>query len=121
MKLAIDLGGTNIRIAQLENGVCLKSHSTPCFSNESESIVVNQLIDLIDSMMTDSVESIGIGVPSILDVEKGVVYNVANIPSWKIVPLKEIIETRFGIATRINNDSNCFTLGEKFFGEGKPF
>ncbi|MGL5272472.1 MAG: ROK family protein, partial [Phocaeicola sp.] len=121
MKLTIDLGGTNIRIAQIENDHCLQTKSIPCLSNESALIVINQLIELIQSMMDKDVESIGIGVPSILNPETGVVYNVANIPSWDIIPLKEIIEQRFGIPTAINNDSNCFTLGEKYFGKGKPF
>lgn len=34
-------------------------------------------------MMNVQVDGIGIGVPSIVDVEKGIVYNVANISSWK--------------------------------------
>ena len=30
MKLSIDLGGTNIRIAQVEKGNCLNKVSVPC-------------------------------------------------------------------------------------------
>ena len=32
MKLSIDLGGTNIRIAQVEKGNCLKNESVPCLA-----------------------------------------------------------------------------------------
>jgi glucokinase len=49
-------------------------------------------------------------------VEKGVVFNVTNIPAWKRVPLKEILENEFSVAVRVNNDVNCFTLGEHQFG-----
>ena len=75
----------------------------------------------ISKMMTPQTRGIGVGVPSVLDSETGVVYNVANIPSWIEVPLKDILESEFNVPVYINNDSNCFTLGEKKFGEGRPF
>jgi len=44
-----------------------------------------------------------------------------NIPSWKVVPLKEILETRYKVPVYINNDANCFALGEKYFGKAKSY
>lgn len=83
MKLSIDLGGTNIRIAQVEKGNCLNKVSVPCLAQQDASTVLNQLSQLIRNMMNEQVDGIGIGVPSIVDPEKGIVYNVANISSWK--------------------------------------
>lgn len=121
MKLAIDLGGTNIRIAQVEDGRCLNKVSVPCLSQADSSTVLRQLFQLIESEMNERVEGIGIGVPSVVDTEEGIVYNVANIASWKEVHLKAILEDRFKVRVAINNDSNCFTLGEKMFGAGRPY
>ena len=121
MKLAIDLGGTNIRIAQVEKGDCLNKVSVPCLAQQDASTVLNQLFQLIRDMMNDRVDGVGIGVPSIVDSEKGIVYNVANISSWKEIHLKEILENEFKVAVAINNDSNCFALGESLYGEGKPY
>lgn len=121
MKLAIDLGGTNIRIAQIENGKIVGKRSIACPSRESEEEVLSQLVALIDSVMNDQVCGIGIGVPSVVDSEKGIVYNAMNIPSWKEVPLKTFLQDRFALPVSVNNDSNCFALGEKLFGEGIPF
>ena len=120
MKLSIDLGGTNIRIAQVEKGNCLNKVSVPCLAQQDASTVLNQLSQLI-RMMNEQVDGIGIGVPSIVDPEKGIVYNVANISSWKEIHLKEILENEFKVAVAINNDSNCFTLGESLYGEGKSY
>lgn len=83
MKLSIDLGGTNIRIAQVEKGNCLNKVSVPCLAQQDASTVLNQLSQLIRNMMNEQVDGIGIGVPSIVDPEKGIVYNVANISSWQ--------------------------------------
>lgn len=70
MKLSIDLGGTNVRIAQVENGICLNKMSVPCLAQQDASAVLDQLFQLITGMMNVQVDGIGIGVPSIVDVEK---------------------------------------------------
>lgn len=121
MKLSIDLGGTNIRIAQVEDGKCLNKVSVACLAQQDASTVLSQLSRLIEEMMNETVDGIGIGAPSIVDSEKGIVYNVANISSWKEIHLKEILENEFKVAVAINNDSNCFALGESLYGEGQPY
>lgn len=121
MKLSIDLGGTNIRIAQVENGRCLNQTSVACLSSQDASAILGQLSRLVKSMMNEQVNGIGIGVPSSVDLEKGVVYNATNISSWKEIHLKEYLEKEFEVPVAINNDSNCFALGESLFGNGKPY
>lgn len=44
---------------------------------------------------------------------------MTNIPSWQRVPLKDILEDEFEIPVSVNNDVNCFTLGEYQFGLAK--
>lgn len=122
MRLAIDLGGTNIRIGQVDGGVVINRKSVACPSGESEEKVMQQLLQLIEEMMKGtSVEGIGIGVPSVVDARHGIVYNVNNIPSWKEVRLKARLEAAFSVPVAVNNDSNCFALGEKKFGLGIPY
>lgn len=121
MILGIDLGGTNIRMGQIEDGRIIKKTTTSSPSDMELEESINYLKATIKEMLTPDVIGIGIGVPSVLDSEKGVVYNVTNIPSWEEVHLKEILESEFKTPVFINNDSNCFAIGEKKFGEGKPF
>ena len=35
--------------------------------------------------------------------------------------MKEVLEEEFKVAVAVNNDSNCFALGECLFGEGRSF
>ena len=121
MKIGIDLGGTNIRIALVDKGQIIKRASQLCNSQEAKNVIIDQIKDLIRQMLNPSVTGIGIGVPSVVDPAKGIVYNVANIPSWKEVHLKTILEEEFNIPVKLNNDCNCFVLGEHYFGEGKRF
>ncbi len=119
IKLAIDLGGTNIRIARVENGQCTDHRSIPCPANEEASVVVDRLSQLIEGLIDDRVKGIGIGVPSIVDAQAGIVYDVANIPAWKEVPLKALLEEKFRVPVAVENDCNCFALGECMFGAGR--
>lgn len=88
MKLAIDLGGTNIRIAQVAEGKCLKRNSVACLATQDVDVILTQLFELIEPMIGETVEGIGIGVPSIVDTVHGIVYDAMNIASWKEVHLK---------------------------------
>ena len=67
------------------------------------------------------VTGIGVGVPSVVDTEKGIVYGVQNIPSWQEVYLKEFLENKYNLPTYVNNDANCFAAGEKYFGKAKEY
>ena len=80
--------------------------------------VLDELCGLIDRTKPGDVDGVGIGVPSVVDIVKGIVYDVQNIPSWREVPLKAILEDRYAVPVLVNNDANCFALGEKHFGKG---
>lgn len=121
-RIGVDLGGTNIRAALVdEQGriECKVSSRCPAGVDDPE-IVLKEIAGLIRGVMVADVGSIGIGVPSIVDVEKGIVYNAANIPCWKEVHLKEYLEGCFpGVRVSVNNDANCFAAGETVYGSAK--
>lgn len=119
MRIGVDLGGTNIRAALVDGQSIIRKVKAGCPAMGTCEEVIEVVAGLIGEVLCDEVESIGIGVPSVVDTRRGIVYNVANIPSWVEVHLKDILEERFNIPVRINNDSNCFTLGESRFGKGQ--
>ena len=121
MKIGVDLGGTNIRAALVDGTNVIRKEKTPCPAKGTQEEVIEAIAALIEPLICEKVTSIGIGVPSVVDTSKGIVYNVANIPSWQEVHLKEIYEKRFGIPVHINNDANCFALGESRFGQGREY
>lgn len=119
--IGIDMGGTSIRCGIVAGGdiTALNSISTNSSGNRDE--IISDIISLIRQTGIEGVDSIGIGVPSVVDAEKGIVYDVQNIPSWKEVQLKDILENEFRIPVFINNDANCFVLGEKYYGKAKDY
>lgn len=119
--IGIDIGGTNIRVGLAENDCIEKIEAVKIKKGCSKDEVINDIFALIEKLDLTNVSGIGVGVPSVINIEKGIVYDVQNIPSWKEVHLKEILEKRFGLPVRINNDANCFAVGEKYFGKAKEF
>jgi glucokinase len=119
--IGIDLGGTSIRAGKIVDEKIVHLTRVPTPSTGSVEEVVEQIFKVIDDCFDTSTLSIGVGVPSVVDVEKGIVYDVTNIPSWKSVPLKEMLENRYKVPVYINNDANCFAVGEKYFGKAKSY
>lgn len=116
--LGIDLGGTQVRAGLVRDGRILKLESAPVAGLQTEREVLDRIFLLLDDLGPDGVAGIGVGVPSIVDVQRGIVYDTVNIPSWKEVYLKDILQERYGIPVQVNNDANCFALCEQRYGAG---
>ena len=117
--LGVDLGGTQIRaglVADQKPGI-IKSQVIR--SKATQEQVLEEIFSFIDGCITPETHAIGIGVPGLVQPEKGIVSEVVNIPAWTTVPLQSILEDRYRLPIAINNDSNCFALGEFYFGKGK--
>ncbi len=116
--IGIDLGGTNIR-GGLVNGKELTNITSERINAKAPAEeIVQQLFNLTERLINGSVSAIGIGVPGLVDEDRGIVFDVLNIPSWTELPLKQLMEERFSIPVLINNDANCFAVGEYYFGKG---
>ena len=116
--LGIDLGGTHVRAGIVKNNKILFIEAQRLNATDGVEKVLEELFSLADRCITKDVVAIGIGVPGLVDLQNGLVFDVLNIPSWKEIPLKKLMEDRYQRPVAINNDSNCFALGELYFGKG---
>ena len=124
--LGIDIGGTNIKFGLVNSSgkVCLRAVlPTKKFIRSK-----NKLIDTIVFGVKDIISrcnlqkkilGVGIGLPGLVDMRRGVVNNLTNISGWHNVPLKKILEKRLRLPVFIDNDVNVIALGEWKFGAGR--
>lgn len=119
--LGIDIGGTSIVGGRIEGDIIVEQITLDTCAQEGGDKTLNILKQLIRDLKTTDTRAIGIGVPSVVDRERGIVYNVQNIKNWDEVHLKSLLEGEFGLPVHIDNDANCFAYGEKIFGKGKEF
>lgn len=112
--IAVDIGGTKISFGLVEDGKLKKILKV---STEAEKgpryIIKKNIIKNINLMMEKGVRGIGVGCPGPLDYKTGVIFNPPNLPKWKNIELKKILERRFKVPVKLDNDANVFTLGER--------
>lgn len=120
--IGIDFGATQLRAALVtDNGMGhIESRYSPNQGTAGDVwAVISELIHAIIHENGDNLpQAICIGVPSVVDIITGTVYDIQHIPACKELPLGKLIRDEFGVLALINNDANVFALGEYYFGEG---
>lgn len=119
--IGVDIGGTNIKAGNVTNGTIGRSHLVEVDREDTAEAMLQKLFETINATMTDTVAAIGIGVPAVVDPESGIVYDVQNIPAWTKIALKDLVHQEYKVPVFINNDANCFALGEKYFGKAQKY
>ncbi|MFA5334276.1 MAG: ROK family protein [Candidatus Omnitrophota bacterium] len=121
--LGIDIGGTNIRLGVVDSsGRVITRYRMPTLRQEGKDKVISRLLKAVAVIIGGpeyKVEAIGVGCPGPLDSKKGIVLSPPNLPDWRGVRLKKIIETEFRIPVAVENDANCAGLGEAIAGAGR--
>jgi glucokinase len=119
--LGVDLGGTNVRAGILTGDRLGGIKSSRIDARAPAEEVFGQVCAAIDACKPAPFAAIGMGVPSLVDAERGIAYDTLNIPGWTEFPLRKRLEDRYRVPAFVNNDANCFILGEKRFGKGRPY
>jgi glucokinase len=119
--IGIDMGGTNVRAGMVSENNLDTIISKRINSQGTIDEVLQQIFSLTDELINNNVASIGIGVPGLVNTEEQIIYDVVYIPSWKKIPLQKLMEERYNIPVHVENDANCFALGEYYFGKGKGY
>lgn len=119
--IGVDLGGTTVGSIRLCGAVIEESFIRPISAQGSRDTILDEVKEAISAVLDDRVSAIGIGVPGLVDIEQGIVYDMVNLPAWKKIPLKELLEQAFNRPVFINNDANCFALGVHRYGVGQGF
>ncbi len=118
--IGVDLGGTKVVAGLVINNKPVKSSYKLIDSkNSNPQVVINEVISVIEDLFNDEVVAIGIGIPGLVNRKEGIVNDVQNIPSWKEIRLKQILEDYFNVPVYLDNDANCFALGEARYGAGR--
>lgn len=112
--IAVDLGGTNLRVSLVRNNKILKYMKDKTPKNKKE--LVNLLFRKIESLMDK--EIMGIGVSSAGPLKDGIIINPPNLP-LKNYNIKADLKKRFKVRVEVGNDANCVALAESKFGVKK--
>jgi glucokinase len=114
--IGVDVGGTKVSVAVLEDGALSDPHITPTDLSSSDALV-EQLVTTIQAQ--GPATAVGIGVPSVIDFATGTARSSVNIP-LQGVPLRHALTERLGIPTFVDNDATVAALAEAHDDDMRP-
>lgn len=116
LKCGIDIGGTTIKGALFEGNVPVKCFSAETKGKEGRDGILKQLFSVIDALKDESVGFIGISSAGNIDPEEGkCVYATDNLSEWTGTEIKNIVEERYSMSCKVDNDAVCALKGELAF------
>jgi glucokinase len=126
--IGIDLGGTNLKVAVLDlkyKFIDKEVLSTRQFRRKENLIAaivysVNRIIE-DNSFKKKDILGIGLGLPGPIDERSGIVHFFPNIPGWKEVNLKRILEKKLRLSVFVDNDAKLMALAEHRLGNALGF
>jgi glucokinase len=124
--LGADFGGTSLKLARVDElGQIVAREQVPSEAIGSPSDWIGIVARTLDAWSRPEGAGapcgIGVGVPGFVDFERGFIHELTNIEGWVGVPLVRLLEERFRIPARVDNDANAMAVGEMRFGIGKGY
>lgn len=118
MFVGVDIGGTKIEAIVFDGKKIVAEEKLETEKKGNE--FIGEIVSIIEKISKGyKIWGIGLGIPGVMDREKGIIIKMPNIPHVKNVNIKKIIEKKFNVPVRIEKDANCMALAEFFFGYGK--
>ena len=118
MLVGVDLGGTKIDAVLSDScGNIKKREFKETRASEGPNAVIKRIVDTIKTVSSNNkIAAVGIGAAGIIDVETGLITVSPNLPGWRNIKLKDILEHELDIKTFVDNDATVAAMAEHIFG-----
>ena len=122
--IGVDLGGTNLRAAAVtSDGELLEEFriSTDIAAGRDKvaADIVAGIQEVREGHRGDKLIGVGVGVPGLILMDKGIITTAPNLPGWEQFPLRDALESKLGCPVLLENDANAAALGEVWIGAGQ--
>jgi glucokinase len=124
--IGVDLGGTNLKAGLVDAKYRIRdrlSFCTPGLGGKHG--LIAQICRAVDELRRrnklslSEIAGVGIGVPGPVDHKKGIIHFFPNIPGWRNVRLRDILQRNLKIPVSLDNDAKAAGLAEFFLGAGR--
>ena len=113
--VGLDIGGTKIMVAAAdrEGNILRRARADTSTSLETDLANINRMIAEVAA--EEEIMGMGAAIGGPLDWEQGIV-SPLHQPAWRNVPLKAMMEFKWGCAFRVDVDTNVAAVGEYRWG-----
>ena len=116
--VGLDLGGTDIKLALLENEGLVRTATAPTLSeNGGPPAVLERLVAL--ARAAGDVDSFGVSVPGLVDDDGRVLLFPNLYGEWTGFPIRDELAGAFGARVPLLNDGHAFALAEARMGAAR--
>lgn len=115
LSVGVDFGGTSVKLAVVRGADILgEIERIPTKRYDGPDGLIGAIVEVIGRFKDQhpGLSAIGIGVPGAVDFDKGITYNLTNVPGWANVPVRDIVSEKTGLPTVLENDANCAAYAE---------
>jgi glucokinase len=121
LALAVDLGGTWLRLALVrpDGTILAKVRLATPDAGRPASVIAAIAGQRRAWTGTQPVIGVGAAVPGPVDAGSGLVFSPPNVVGWGTYPLAAELEAELSLPVWLNNDANLAALGEARFGAGR--
>jgi len=127
MVLACDLGGTNLRMAAIDDGGRIISRfraETPRTERADE--IACAIADAAEKCRgavgrIGEVKALAVAVPAIIDSKSGITLKAPNVPALDGFRLTAALSSKLNLPVVLENDANAAAVGEHSFGAARGF
>lgn len=130
--IGVDIGGTKCSVILGESLECgeINIITKTSFGTEVQrgpGYTIEKIYKSIDDILIknqmgiEDIKNIGISCGGPLDSKNGIIMSPPNLVGWDNIPIVEMLENRYGIKVKLQNDANACALAEWNFGAGKGY
>ncbi len=122
--IGVDLGGTKLLAGAVDPALNVHHRATrPARAPDHAAVidtVVSAVMEVRDAIEggSGSVDAVGIGIPCLIDSERGVAVMSTHLPIVD-VPFRDLVAERIGLPVFVDNDANAAMLAEWRFGAAR--
>lgn len=124
--IGIDIGGTNIKIGCFDEKLnLLEKTSIPAEVDMGPQNVIDNIAATLENLLKKSsltltdVTAVGLGSPGPAKYKEGLLIELANLPKFKNVSIRQMLSDKLGKPVVFDNDANVACWGEYVAGAGK--
>jgi glucokinase len=117
--VGIDFGGTSVKLGVCRGGELLTTDAPiPTADFAGPAALIGEMANRVAKLRETypDIAAIGVGVPGLVDFDRGFVHILTNVPGWKHVPLKTILGDSTGLPVVVENDANAMAYAEFRYG-----
>jgi glucokinase len=119
--IGVDLGGTKLLAGAVDPALNVHHRATRSSRGSDQAGVLDTVVGAVREVRdalegaSGTVEAVGIGIPCLIDFERGMAVMAVNLPIADL-PFRDVMAERLGLPVFVDNDANAAMLAEWRFG-----